>query len=168
MSNYFVEEWKNIVGYDGLYQISNLGNIRNKNKNLKPALSGKYLTIPLYKNGKQKTFLIHRLVAEHFLPNIECKKTVNHIDGNTTNNNVNNLEWNTYSENIKHSFNKLGRKATFLGKSTPISKKVICEETGEIYESCRKASISMGIHPMSISVATRLGIKCCGLTWRRI
>lgn len=65
-----------------------------------------YCMIFLYLNGKRKNKLIHRLVAEAFIPNKEYKKEVNHIDGNKQNNSVNNLEWVTPSENAKHAFKK--------------------------------------------------------------
>jgi len=104
------EIWKEIEGYSGDYLISNLGKVkslRNKNpKILKPS-AGKhvYLQIILYKNNKPFTHKIHRLVADTFIENKDNKLTVNHIDGNKLNNNVNNLEWATYSENIKHAYN---------------------------------------------------------------
>lgn len=65
----------------------------------------KYLIITL-NNKKKKTFKVHRLVAEHFIPNLQNKPCVNHIDGNKQNNNVNNLEWVTPSENMLHAYKK--------------------------------------------------------------
>lgn len=75
-----------------------------------------YLMVSLSLNGKVFNRYIHRLVATEFLEKKEGKTTVNHIDGNKHNNNVDNLEWATPSENIKHSFDVLGKKSPMFGK----------------------------------------------------
>lgn len=107
------EIWKDISGYDGVYQISNRGRVRSftNRKNggvLKPGMCGNpgpYLIAILVRNcgSDRKALYIHRLVAEHFLPLVDGKTEVNHIDGNTLNNNVENLEWCTHNENMKHA-----------------------------------------------------------------
>ncbi len=108
------EVWKWIFGFEGLYQISNFGRVKSfyvrKGKQgiliLKPHLTRNgYLNIKLNKNGEGKDFLIHRLVAQAFIPNPENKSTVNHKDGNKFNNCVENLEWQTQSENNHHAVN---------------------------------------------------------------
>ena len=97
------EIWKDIEGYEGLYQISNLGRIR-KYIILRQFLSHKgYLTTQLSKENKSKTFLVHRLVAKTFIPKIDGKNQINHKDGNKINNKVENLEWCTQKENINYS-----------------------------------------------------------------
>ncbi len=89
------------------YTIDKNGNIFLANGRIKlPSKDKKgYMHITLSNNGIRKTFLVHRLVAEHFIHNPNNLSQVNHIDGNKSNNNVNNLEWVTSSDNITHSFN---------------------------------------------------------------
>ena len=96
-----MEVWKDIKGYEGLYWVSNLGRVKSKRKILKP-INGEYLKVGLSKNGKQKTFTIHRLVAQEFVNNPKNKSQVNHKDENKHNNNSNNLEWVTFQENMNY------------------------------------------------------------------
>lgn len=97
------EIWMPIKGLENLYQISNLGKISNYKKILKPFKNNSgYLVIDLHYQGSKKKYLVHRLVAENFLPKSN-KSLVNHIDGNKENNQVTNLEWCTNSENILHA-----------------------------------------------------------------
>ena len=112
------ETWENIQGYEGLYMINKQGHIksfRGKNiKYLKPVKAwfmGKYNKIGLYKNRKCTQFYIHKLVLSTFVGTKGNKYEVNHIDGNTKNNSLDNLEWVTRSENLKHSYSVLWRKA---------------------------------------------------------
>lgn len=103
------EIWKDIVGYEGLYQVSNFGRIKSNYKSiiLQPGLCRGYLIVNLYKNKKSLSQKVHRLVAQAFIPNPENKPTVNHIDGNKQNNYVSNLEWATVKEQNVHA-NKTG------------------------------------------------------------
>lgn len=128
------EIWKDIEGYEGLYKVSNLGNIKSldrtdcsgrkiKGKIIKQSQNrGGYKYIKLHKNSEIKNVSVHRLVAVAFVENIHEKKCVNHIDGNKHNNNSNNLEWVTQSENIKHAYDnelimkKYGEKHHLYGK----------------------------------------------------
>ena len=98
------EQWKNIEGYEGLYQVSDDGRIRNsKGKMLKNVKnSWGYLQVGLHKDGKQVTKYIHRLVAEAFLPNPNNLPEVNHKDETPTNNQVSNLEWCDSKYNINY------------------------------------------------------------------
>lgn len=114
--------WKDIPQYEGIYEVSNDGRVRThkdkktwssryntwrewgqrelKEKNPK----GRDVRVSLYENGKEKSFLVHRLVAFAFIPRVEGKDCINHIDGNPRNNNVENLEWCNHTENNRHAF----------------------------------------------------------------
>lgn len=130
-----MEIWKDIENYEDLYQVSNLGNVKSlrSGKILKPWRSGEgYLRIYLYKNGKRKRFLIHRLVAEAFLPNEDELPEVDHINNDKTDNRVCNLQWISRVENLR-------KKETGIG----IPRRVICVETGEIFESVVAAAESV-------------------------
>ncbi|WP_294582997.1 NUMOD4 motif-containing HNH endonuclease [uncultured Staphylococcus sp.] len=115
------EVWKDIPGYEGIYEVSNHGCVRtHKNKTTftkrhgirhwKQRLlkeknpNGRDVRVSLWKDGKAKDFLVHRLVALAFIPTVEGKSCINHIDGNPRNNNVDNLEWCDHKENTNHAF----------------------------------------------------------------
>jgi hypothetical protein len=127
-----MEIWKDIDGYKNLYQVSNFGRIKslshvnNLGKLRQECILGNrlsdrgYHTAVLYNNGKPKSFRVHRLVAFAFIPNLDNKPHVNHIDGVKSNNLVENLEWVTISENQKHAFdiglNKINCERDSKGK----------------------------------------------------
>lgn len=99
------EIWKDIKGYEGLYKVSNLGRVKNIkfNRFIKPFSAGiGYLQVDLSRGNNRRKVLVHRLVAEAFIPNPENKLEVNHIDEDKTNNKVDNLEWCTRTENVNH------------------------------------------------------------------
>ena len=102
------EIWRDIRGYEGIYQVSNFGRVKSlkrcREKILKPNLcTDGYLAVTLYRNGCRKNYLVHRLVAESFLPNIENKLFVDHINGNKIDNHLENLRWATPSENQEYA-----------------------------------------------------------------
>lgn len=140
-------EFIDIIGYEDLYQISANGEIKNKKRLMKPAIdSNGYYQIHLSKNGKSKKIRVHRLVAEHFIAKPLDKNQVNHIDGNKLNNNINNLEWVTPSENIRHAWEKGLAKMTDKNRETARlnaikihSKEVIDLHTGIVFDSVVKA-----------------------------
>lgn len=122
-----MEQWQDIKDYEGYYQVSNKGNVKSlkreviardghikkyPEKLLKPELSGtkklKYYRVTLSKNHSTKRHMLHRLVAKTFLNNPDNKPHVNHLDNNSVNNEVSNLEWVTHSENMLHA-QKQGR-----------------------------------------------------------
>lgn len=121
MKNNWKEIWKPIKDYEGLYEVSNFGVVRSldrtlivnrlgkkvhrkiKGTNLKTTKTTGYHIVSLCKNSVLKTGLLHRIIAEAFIPNPKGKPQVNHIDNNRRNNIVSNLEWVTRSENIQHA-----------------------------------------------------------------
>ena len=109
-----MEEWKNVIGYEGLYEVSNMGNVRNVRRNKLLKLTKTYygyIQVNLYKNGIRTGLRVHRLVAQAFLPNPDNLPEVNHLDEDKTNNRVDNLEWcdrkynNNYGDRLKKSIN---------------------------------------------------------------
>jgi hypothetical protein len=138
-----LEIWKQIKGYEGLYEVSNFGRIKSlprlikfaqvgegyytKEKIKKPLkyvdkrdnANAQYYNIGLNKDGVCTMFRIHRLLAEAFIPNPDGKPFINHIDGNGLNNHVSNLEWCTHSENQKHAV-KTGLKSRTTKKGFPV------------------------------------------------
>lgn len=127
------EIWKPVVGYEGYYEVSNLGNVRSlkrkgyKNGNLRQGeKTTGYLIVVLYKDGKGTTKSVHRLVAKAFIPNPKNKPQVNHIDSNRKNNKVENLEWVTRAENAQHAYDSGSRVVTEKVKKH-------CKEMGKKY-----------------------------------
>ena len=102
-----MEEWKAIKGYEGIYEVSNLGRVRSKNGEMTshPNSDG-YLRVRLWKNGEKHQFFVHRLVADAFVvnPNPEVNDVVNHLDCDIHNNSAENLEWTTRSGNMLHAY----------------------------------------------------------------
>lgn len=121
------EIWKDIKGYDGKYQVSNLGRVRstryNNSYQIKELKLGKtkdgYIDVGLCKHNKRYFPLVHKLVAEAFIPNPKSKEQVTHIDGDITNNNVDNLKW-VYISEAKHKMYNEGKRK-IKGTYTKIS-----------------------------------------------
>ena len=135
------EIWKPIKGYEGLYEVSNLGRVKSLNRyhhrheNIlknKITKDGYYETT-LVKNGKSKFIRSHRLVALTFIDNPLNKTEVNHKDGNKLNNFVGNLEWVTSSENQLHAYRTGLQKVS--GGALSNRKKVLCVDLGIVKES---------------------------------
>jgi len=149
------EIYKDVVGYEGIYQVSNLGNVKRillsrgvskKNNNfIKPNNNKGYYYIRLTLNNKTKNFLVHRLVAQAFINNPNNYPFVNHINGIKNDNNANNLEWCTHSQNIRHAI-EIGLKVTAKGDDNKLSRKIIDTQTGEIYHSTLTLSKKLGVN----------------------
>lgn len=129
------EVWKDIKDYEGLYQVSNMGNVKSlkfgKERILKECKNNDgYIQVGLFKNGKRKIYKVHRLVAETFILNIDNKQFIDHINTDRTDNRVENLRWCTHIENMNNPLTK--EKMTInsyylgkIGKDNKMSKKVI-------------------------------------------
>lgn len=138
------EEWKPICGFEGFYEVSNLGKVRSLNFNhtkttrvLSPWVNTKgYECVHLCKNGETHSFRVNRLVALAFLPNVDFKPFVDHIDTNRRNNCVDNLRWCTQSENQK---NQLSQKRYGLSKSKPIIQMTTLGEIIRVWPSAFEA-----------------------------
>ena len=142
------EVWKDVVGYEGLYKISNLGNVYSlyTNKELsKVTRKDGYQYVSLSKNKSRKLKLIHRLVAEAFIPNPDNLPIINHKDEKPSNNRVDNLEWCTYSYN--NSYNNVA-----VRRAEPLRKRVYAYnikgdkvyEFESAQEACRALNLSSG------------------------
>ena len=137
-----IEEWKPVVGYEGLYEVSNTGQIRSLKRNIilrpKKEPTG-YLRCNLSLNKNVKTFSIHRLVAQAFLPNPDNLPEVNHKDEDKTNNRVENLEWCNHKYNMNYGTRNIRSKDTHIknGYWTGFSK----EEYNRKYRECHKEEL---------------------------
>ena len=159
------EIWHDIDGYEGLYQISNKGRVKSlkwgKERILRPGIDGYgYCFIILCNDNVRKTFKLHRLVAQAFIPNLYNKPQVNHLDENKKNNCVDNLEWATAKENINYGTRneRASRKILQYSKSGVFIKE---------WQSSREVERVLGINNSHI-------IQCCkgrykssgGFIWR--
>lgn len=161
------EQWLDIPGYEGLYQISNFGRVKSfyfKNPRiLKPHKVKGYSNVELYRNKKKKQFYIHRLVMENFCP-IENMNVldVNHKDEDKSNNHISNLEWMTHKDNLNYGSRAEKARMKMQGKNSSRSKKVRCIEKNVIYEALREAERQLGIPATNISKACKGKIKTAG------
>jgi hypothetical protein len=173
------EIWKDITGYEGLYQVSNLGRVKSlprerktygkrtyKTKSLlmdAPISEKGYLRVCLSKDGKQRSYFVHRLVAVAFLDNKNSYPVVNHINGNKLDNRIENLEFCTQSHNVKEAYRiglekKAGRRVEQYTKDMELIK---------LWDSVSEAQRYLGIEATNI-------VKCCrgkgktagGFVWR--
>ena len=171
------EEWRDVAGYEGIYQVSNLGRVRSLTRNV---FNGKvfftkagkmmritvgknrYCRVTLTKDAKQTQWYVHRLVAMAFLPNPDNLPEVDHIDANPSNNCLENLRWVTKQENMDHMI-ELGHH--YDGRSNlrhDINRKVpVIRNDGKRYDSIISASRDLG-YKTSMMVWSNLNGRCSG------
>lgn len=180
-----IKQWLPVVGYEGIYEVSLDGYVRSiprvcrskfgSERSVPQSLlkihefdSG-YCYVVLSRSGRSKNVLLHRIVAEAFIPNPENKPAVNHIDLNKRNNCVSNLEWVTNSENTNHSIARgtikissqdhMKRMGIIRGKQ--LSKPIRCIETGREYVSIKQCAESMNIKTSYLYEYVSGNIKSC-------
>jgi hypothetical protein len=165
------EVWKDIPGYEGMYQVSNMGRVRSLDRyitrNGAPAkITGRilrhkygkdeYERTSLCKESKVESVIVHRLVAQAFIENPEAKITVNHINGNKHDNRAVNLEWNTYAENNSHAaengLNKMTEKNNKCSKQ--VAQYDLTMNLIKTYPSIKEAERQTGVANQSI-------VTCC-------
>lgn len=166
------EMWRDVFGWEGVYKVSNTGNIKSVDRIIRTKTGGRkikgvnintaylrngYRFFQACTPGKTKHIYVHRAVAEAFIQNGENKKFVNHKDGNKQNNEVANLEWCTASENCKHAHENglTPRPPLYRGERHPLSKKIKVEnyKTGaiRIFPCLREASKHYKLSQAAIS-----------------
>ena len=166
------EIWKDIEGYNGKYQVSNLGRVKSFAQD---RLNGKiktgsfthkgYLTFALYDNdGNKKFHPIHRLVAEAFIPNPDNLLQVNHKDEDKTNNRVYNLEWctNEYNHNYGTRNERVGEANKCCPTTSKPVKAILSDGTEEYYQSIGEAERQLGLPHANIVRALKGRRKHCG------
>lgn len=179
-----MEEWKDVVGYEDVYQVSNMGNVkriapysnqfgrtRGSDRLLKPANNSKgYLFVQLSKDGKVSRKYVHRLVAEAFIPNPDNKATVNHINCDRSDNRAENLEWTTYRENNDYAIkvmrdaggNKRNNKSSRPVEQLDMNGNVINE-----FPSYREAERQTGISAIDkVCAGSKYRKTAGGFKWR--
>ena len=180
MSDSLLEEWRDIVGYEGLYQVSDSGMVKSVSrmashkayglmrvdeKILKPCvLKSGYSSVVLSVQSKTKSLLVHRIVSAAFIPNPESKPHVNHKNGIKTDNRAINLEWCTRSENELHAF-RIGLKS-HVGEMHNQSK-LTKEQVIEIRRGDKLLKTSQLAKNYSVTVQTIYDIRS-GKSWKHI
>jgi NUMOD4 motif-containing protein/HNH endonuclease len=187
-----MEVWKDIPAYEGLYQVSNWGRLKSLPKSV-PMPNGRmrnqeerilkqypnihgYLLVSIYKNGIKNHTSAHRLIALTFIPNPNNLPQVNHIDGDKLNNHLENLEWVTSSENLKHAFSiglripSTHRNNCFNelnAKSRIVQQLTVNGESVKEWPSASEVMRSLGFHSSNIGACARGKIKTAyGFKWK--
>lgn len=179
------EEWRPIAGYEGEYDVSNYGRVRSRGF-VQEAVDGRrilmkprlltqqktkdgYMRVEISRQGKQKRFAVHRLVASAFIPNPDGKPQVNHIDSNRSNNRVENLEWVTASENSIHGY-KYGLFNPDPTKMINAKKKPVIRSDGKVFSSVVDAARDAGLSGSGLQWHMNHGtrVKKNGLFYRYV
>jgi hypothetical protein len=166
------EIWRDIPNYEGYYQASTYGNVRNIKTGiiLKPYINKKngYAYINLSKNGLSKTIRMHRIIALTFVKNKLNKPCINHKDGNKENNCVSNLEWCTQKENVNHAIKVLKRNyANGINIMHEKNQKKVIRSDGKIYNSIKEAKQDIGnINAHIVEVCQGKLKTTCGYGWQ--
>ena len=177
------EEWRDIKGYEGLYQVSDMGRVKSlerviirkngtklpvKERILKSGIDKDgYLRVALGNSkGKRKLFLVHRLVCKAFHENPENKPCVNHIDENKTNNTASNLDWCTVVENLNYGTRNVRSAKT---RSKPVGQYTRNEELIRVWQSTNEVERQLGFNHSHISkVALGKRKTAYGYVWKYI
>lgn len=162
------EIWKDIEGYEGLYQVSNIGRVKSLNYNrtgeekiLKLCKVRGYLYVGLCKDGKNKSLKVHRLVATAFIPNPENKPNIDHINTIRTDNRVENLHWVTQRENVNNpiTMSKISRKVLQFTKEDVFVRKWDCIADAE-------RDLGINSHGNINKCCKGKYKTCCGFIWQ--
>lgn len=172
------EEWRDVIGYEGLYQVSNLGRVKSlpkyrktiyeyisKSMILSPRARGRkgYLAVALNKDGVTKQKAIHRLVAKAFIPNPNGYLEVNHIDEDKANNTVGNIEWCNRSYNVNYGTRNAKQRLMLI---KPVEMLDECGAVLMTFDSRVEAAKYAGVDGSNIVRAIRKGGKSGGYYWR--
>ena len=176
------EEWRDVVGYEGRYQVSSMGRVKSLERTyidksgrkrtvkeciLKPVIDRYgYLLVSLYAGGKQKTLKVHRLVCEAFHESHDNKPYVNHINENKTDNRAVNLEWCTAKENCNHGTRN---ERTAKKRSKQVGQYTLNGELVKVWQSATEAERQAGFSNGNISLAANGKYKqAYGFIWEYI
>ena len=165
------EIWADIEGYENLYAISSKGRCWSykTNKFLKEDINNDgYLRFSLFKNGKHKRYLAHRLVAKSFVANPNQYPEINHINENVKDNCAENLEWCTHKQNV--NYGSRNKKVSLALKNNQNSaKRVQNIDTLNIYDSLTKAEKETGVSKAQICLCCKFKTKTAGgYHWRYV
>lgn len=172
------EEWRPVVGYEGLYEVSNDGKVRSITRDRECGITGVhhyegrelslshdaygYLQCALCDSGRIKKAKVHRLVASAFIPKVDGKNHVNHLNGVKDDNRVENLEWCDIAENNRHAYatglsHGVPRDATLRGaeKSAQKRRRAVIRSDGQRFESAAAASRALGVSSCMVAKTIR-------------